>query len=67
MKLAQVALSYSADDLHGTIIEELIFHSVGATSCSAGPRQGKICCHRFGLFGHLPWKYHPRCGKHDLN
>ncbi len=32
MKLAQVALSYGADDLHGTIIEEHIFHSAGATS-----------------------------------
>ena len=32
MKLAQVALSYGADDLHGTIIEEHIFHMAGATS-----------------------------------
>jgi hypothetical protein len=32
LKLAQVALSYGADDLHGTIIEEHIFHSAGATS-----------------------------------
>ncbi|MDX1953035.1 MAG: aminofutalosine synthase MqnE [Verrucomicrobiota bacterium] len=32
MKLAQVALSYGADDLHGTIIEEKIFHMAGATS-----------------------------------
>jgi aminodeoxyfutalosine synthase len=32
MKLAQVALSYGADDLHGTIIEEFIFHMAGATS-----------------------------------
>ena len=31
-KLAQVALSYGADDLHGTIIEEHIFHMAGATS-----------------------------------
>jgi aminodeoxyfutalosine synthase len=31
-KLAQVALSYGADDLHGTIIEETIFHMAGATS-----------------------------------
>jgi aminodeoxyfutalosine synthase len=30
MKLAQVALSYGADDLHGTIIEEHIFHMAGA-------------------------------------
>ena len=32
MKLAQVALSYGADDLHGTIIEEHIFHMAGANS-----------------------------------
>ncbi|MCC6231815.1 MAG: CofH family radical SAM protein, partial [Verrucomicrobiales bacterium] len=31
-KLAQVALSHGADDLHGTIIEEHIFHMAGATS-----------------------------------
>jgi aminodeoxyfutalosine synthase len=32
LKLAQVALSYGADDLHGTIIEEYIFHMAGAQS-----------------------------------
>ena len=32
LKLAQVALSYGAEDLHGTIIEEHIFHMAGATS-----------------------------------
>lgn len=32
MKLAQVALSYGADDLHGTIVEEHIFHMAGAKS-----------------------------------
>jgi len=32
LKLAQVALNFGADDLHGTIIEEHIFHSAGATS-----------------------------------
>jgi len=32
LKLAQVALSYGADDLHGTIIEERIFHMAGAGS-----------------------------------
>jgi aminodeoxyfutalosine synthase len=32
MKLAQVALSYGADDIHGTIIEEHIFHMAGAAS-----------------------------------
>ena len=30
--LAQVALSYGADDLHGTILEEHIFHMAGADS-----------------------------------
>ena len=32
LKLAQVALSYGADDLHGTILEEKIFHMASATS-----------------------------------
>lgn len=32
LKLAQIALSYGADDLHGTIIEEHIFHMAGAQS-----------------------------------
>ncbi len=32
MKVAQVALSYGADDIHGTIVEEHIFHMAGATS-----------------------------------
>ena len=32
MRLAQVALSYGADDIHGTIVEERIFHMAGATS-----------------------------------
>jgi len=32
LKLAQVALSYGADDLHGTIFEEHIFHMAGAKS-----------------------------------
>jgi aminodeoxyfutalosine synthase len=32
LKLAQVALSYGANDIHGTIIEEHIFHMAGAGS-----------------------------------
>ncbi|MFM7214712.1 MAG: aminofutalosine synthase MqnE [Verrucomicrobiota bacterium] len=32
MKLAQIGLSYGADDLHGTIVEEHIFHMAGAQS-----------------------------------
>ena len=35
LKLAQVALNYGADDLHGTIIEEHIFHMAGAESPQA--------------------------------
>ena len=30
LKLAQTALSYGADDLHGTVLEEHIFHMAGA-------------------------------------
>ncbi|MBU2630825.1 MAG: aminofutalosine synthase MqnE, partial [Proteobacteria bacterium] len=33
-KLAQVALSFGADDLDGTIIEERITHTAGATSAT---------------------------------
>ena len=32
MNLAQVALNYGADDIHGTIVEEHIFHMAGAQS-----------------------------------
>ena len=32
LKMAQVALSYGADDIHGTIVEEHIFHMAGAKS-----------------------------------
>jgi aminodeoxyfutalosine synthase len=35
LKLAQVALSYGADDLHGTILEEHIFHMAGAKTPQA--------------------------------
>ena len=35
LPLAQIALSYGVDDLHGTIMEEKIFHMAGATT----PRQ----------------------------
>lgn len=35
LKMAQVALSYGADDLHGTILEEHIFHMAGARSPQA--------------------------------
>ena len=32
LALAQVSLSYGVDDLHGTILEEKIFHMAGATT-----------------------------------
>jgi len=32
LSLAQVSLSYGVDDLHGTIMEEKIFHMAGATT-----------------------------------
>ena len=35
LPLAQVSLSYGVDDLHGTIIEEKIFHMAGATTPAA--------------------------------
>ena len=35
MKLAQVALGFGADDLHGTIVEEHIFHDAGAATPQA--------------------------------
>jgi aminodeoxyfutalosine synthase len=42
LKLAQVALSYGADDLHGTILEEKIFHMAGATSPQLQTEAGMI-------------------------
>jgi aminodeoxyfutalosine synthase len=41
-KLAQVALSYGADDLHGTIHEEHIFHMAGAKSPQALPEEAMV-------------------------
>ena len=42
LKLAQVALSYGADDLHGTIVEEHIFHMAGADSPQAQPEAALV-------------------------
>ena len=42
MKLAQVALGFGADDLHGTIVEEKIFHMAGATSPQLQPKEAMI-------------------------
>jgi aminodeoxyfutalosine synthase len=63
LPLAQVSLSYGVDDLHGTIIEEKIFHMAGATT----PQQQTIAAlehaireagrepvQRDSLYRHLP-------------
>lgn len=42
LKLAQVALSFGADDLHGTIVEEHIFHMAGAKSPQLQTREAMI-------------------------
>lgn len=42
MKLAQVALSYGADDIHGTIIEEHIFRMAGTESPQAQTERDMI-------------------------
>ena len=62
LPLAQVSLSYGVDDLHGTIMEEKIFHMAGATT----PQQqsiaalehaireaGRIPAQRDSYYGHL--------------
>ena len=41
-KLAQVALNYGADDLDGTIIEERITHTAGATSAKGLTRDEMV-------------------------
>lgn len=38
LPVAQIALSYGVDDLHGTIVEEKIFHMAGATTPAAMTR-----------------------------
>ncbi len=38
LPIAQIALSYGVDDLHGTIIEEKIFHMAGASTPAAMTR-----------------------------
>jgi len=62
LPLAQVSLSYGVDDLHGTIMEEKIFHMAGATT----PQQqtvatlehaireaGRVPVQRDSYYGHL--------------
>jgi aminodeoxyfutalosine synthase len=46
LKLAQVALSYGADDLHGTIVEEHIFHMAGSQTPQAHTEQEMIAAIR---------------------
>src|SRR5213075_1578071 len=52
LKLAQISLSYGADDLHGTIMEEKIFHMAGATT----PQQQSIAAleHAIREAGRIP-------------
>ncbi|MDG1891021.1 MAG: aminofutalosine synthase MqnE [Verrucomicrobiota bacterium] len=42
LKMAQVSLNYGADDLHGTIVEEHIFHMAGAGT-PQGQTQAAMC------------------------
>lgn len=52
LPLAQISLSYGADDLHGTIMEEKIFHMAGATT----PQQQSIAAleHAIREAGRVP-------------
>ncbi|HST30933.1 MAG TPA: aminofutalosine synthase MqnE [Chthoniobacterales bacterium] len=52
LPLAQISLSYGADDLHGTIMEEKIFHMAGATT----PQQQTIAAleHAIREAGRVP-------------
>ena len=52
LPLAQISLSYGADDLHGTIMEEKIFHMAGATT----PQQQSIAAleHAIREAGRIP-------------
>ncbi len=45
LPLAQVSLSYGVDDLHGTILEEKIFHMAGATT----PQQQSIAALEYAI------------------
>ena len=52
LPLAQISLSYGVDDLHGTIMEEKIFHMAGATT----PQQQTIAAleHAIREAGRIP-------------
>src|SRR5881396_2554852 len=45
LPLAQVSLSYGVDDLHGTILEERIFHMAGATT----PQQQTVAALEYAI------------------
>jgi aminodeoxyfutalosine synthase len=45
LPLAQVSLSYGVDDLHGTILEEKIFHMAGATT----PQQQSVASLEYAI------------------
>src|ERR1700737_3520184 len=45
LPLAQVSLSYGVDDLHGTILEEKIFHMAGATT----PQQQTVAALEYAI------------------
>ena len=47
LPLAQVSLSYGVDDLHGTILEEKIFHMAGATT----PQQQTVAALELAIRG----------------
>jgi aminodeoxyfutalosine synthase len=52
LPLAQLSLSYGVDDLHGTILEEKIFHMAGATT----PQQQTVAAleHAIREVGRVP-------------
>jgi aminodeoxyfutalosine synthase len=60
LPLAQISLSYGADDLHGTIMEEKIFHMAGATT----PQQQTIAAleHAIREAGRIPVQRDSRYG-----
>ncbi|MDL5055103.1 aminofutalosine synthase MqnE [Oscillatoria laete-virens NRMC-F 0139] len=54
LNLAQVALSYGVDDLHGTIVEEKIFHMAGSKTPQEQTRDTLIRAIREA--GRTPWQ-----------
>jgi aminodeoxyfutalosine synthase len=63
LPLAQVSLSFGVDDLHGTIVEEKIFHMAGSTTpqhqtvvelMKAIREAGRVPVQRDSFYRHLP-------------